>query len=72
MVVKTFEDFRILDVLGNSKNVLVYEYEFVFSFFDLDEFGTGNAAERAFFGGGVTFVDISAYGASEFSHSIDL
>ena len=38
MVVEPLEYFGILDVLGYSENVLVYEDEFVLSLFYLDEF----------------------------------
>ena len=69
MVVKPLEYFGVLNILGNAKHVLVCKLQgAILILFQFNEFLSGNFALGASLGGGVTFVDISAYGASEFSH----
>ena len=71
MVVKTFENLRVLNILCNAQHVFVYKHQRAVVFFQFNEFFTRDLALRAPFGSGVTFVDISANGASEFCHNYE-
>ena len=68
IVVETFQNLGILYVLGHAKHVLGHKHQRALGLCYFNEFFTRHAAQGAFLGSGVTFVDISAYGASKFCH----